>query len=137
MPGALDITRIRWVSDPQTSPDGRRVAFVETLFTDPPHGVSAPAWAPGGSQLGFVAKVGPRPPEGGEKSRTTRIITTLKYRYKGEGFTCDLRPHVFVVARNAFARNLQLLVLSFTAGFSRAGSSATATGFGPRARSGP
>ena len=29
-----DITRIVWVSDPQISPDGRRVAFVATTLSE-------------------------------------------------------------------------------------------------------
>ena len=29
-----DITRISWVSDPQISPDARRVAFVATTLSD-------------------------------------------------------------------------------------------------------
>jgi dipeptidyl aminopeptidase/acylaminoacyl peptidase len=165
-----DILRIRWVSDPQISPDGRRVAFVVTMLseerdeylsnvwivdvaggeprrfttgpgrdtaprwspdgawlaflaardprakpqlhvmpadggepvrlTDMSHGVSAPAWAPDGSRLAFVARVGPAPPEGPEKSRPARVITTVKYRFNGEGFIHDRPPHVFVVGRD-------------------------------------
>jgi dipeptidyl aminopeptidase/acylaminoacyl peptidase len=174
----LDITRIRWVSDPQISPDGRRVVFVQTVLseerdeylsalwvvdvaggeprrfhtgpgrdtaprwspdgkwlafvsereakakpqllvmpadggestrlTDLPHGVSAPAWAPTSSHLAFVAKVGPAPPEGPEKSKPARVITTVKYRFNGEGFIHDHRSHVFVVARDGGAPPRQL-----------------------------
>ena len=170
-----DITRIRWVSDPRISPDGRRVAFVVTVLseerdeylsniwvvgtaggeprrfttgpgrdtaprwspdgawlaflsereakakpqlhvmpadggepvrlTDLPHGVSAPSWAPESARLAFVARVGPAPGEGPEKSKPARVISTVKYRFNGEGFVHDRRPHVFVVAREGGAPN--------------------------------
>ena len=72
-----DITRIRWVSDPRISPDGRRVAFVVTMlseerdeylsniwmvdtaggeprrFTTGPGRDTAPRWSPDGAWLAF------------------------------------------------------------------------------------
>jgi dipeptidyl aminopeptidase/acylaminoacyl peptidase len=75
-----DITRIRFISDPQLSPDGRRVAFVVTTlsedqdeylsniwvvdtaggeprrFTTGPKRDTAPRWSPDGSQLAFVSE---------------------------------------------------------------------------------
>jgi len=170
--GPEDITRIVWVSDPQISPDGRRVAFVATTLseekdqylsqiwlvdtaggaprrftagprrdteprwspdgsrlafvsereakkkgqlyvmpadggeptplTDLTNGVTNPVWAPDGTRLAFVSRVGgwqePESEEEKQKSRPPRVITSLKYRYNGEGFTYDRRPHVFVVA---------------------------------------
>jgi dipeptidyl aminopeptidase/acylaminoacyl peptidase len=167
-----DITRIVWVSDPQISPDGRRVAFVATTlseekdqylsriwmvdtaggaprrFTAGPrrdteprwspdgsrlafvsereakkkgqlyvmpadggeptplsdlkNGVTNPVWSPDGTRIGFVSRVGgwqePESEEEKEKSRPPRVITSLKYRYNGEGFTYDRRPHLFVVS---------------------------------------
>jgi dipeptidyl aminopeptidase/acylaminoacyl peptidase len=75
-----DITRIRFVSDPQLSPDGRRVAFVVTVlseeqdrylsniwtvdtaggeprrFTTGPKRDTAPRWSPDGTRLAFVSE---------------------------------------------------------------------------------
>src|ERR671922_1943322 len=79
-----DITRIRFVSDPQLSPDGRRVAFVVTMlsedqdeylsniwvvdtaggephrFTTGPKRDTAPRWSPDGSRLAFVSERVPK-----------------------------------------------------------------------------
>lgn len=167
-----DITRIRFVSDPQLSPDGRQVAFVVTMlseeqdqylsniwvidvtgseprrFTTGPkrdaaprwspdgarlafvsertakqkpqlyvmptaggeancltnlqNGVSSPVWSPNGTRLAFVSRVGgwqePEEEEERRKSKPVRVITTLKYKFNGAGFTYDRRPHLFVVA---------------------------------------
>jgi len=106
---------------PRWSPDGARLAFVSereaekkgqlyvmparggepTRLTDLRHGVSAPQWSPDGARLAFVARVGgwsePESEEEKAKSRPPRVITTLKYRFNGEGFTYDRRGHVFVV----------------------------------------
>jgi dipeptidyl aminopeptidase/acylaminoacyl peptidase len=169
-----DLTRIRFLSDAQISPDGRRVAFVVTTLdeerdeylshvwvvetaggaprrftagpkrdsaprwspdgrflaflseregpkkrqlhvmpadggepsrlTDLPHGVADPVWSPDGTRLAFVARVGgwiePEDDKERRKSRPIRVITTVKYRYNGEGFVYDRRPHLFVVARD-------------------------------------
>ena len=108
--------------DPRWSPDGTRLAFVSeregkkkgqlyvmpadggepTRLSDERHGVADPVWSPDGSRLAFVARVGgyhpPEREEDKQKSRPARVITTLKYRYNGEGFTYDRRRHVFVVA---------------------------------------
>ena len=75
-----DITRIIWVSDPQISPDGRRVAFVATTlseqkdeylsqiwmadaaggalrrFTAGPKRDTEPRWSPDGRRLAFVSE---------------------------------------------------------------------------------
>jgi dipeptidyl aminopeptidase/acylaminoacyl peptidase len=167
-----DITRIRFGSDPQLSPDGRRVAFVVTMlceeqdeylsniwvvdttggeprrFTTGPKRDTAPRWSPDGTRLAFVSERVPKqqaqlyvmPADGGEpmrltdlrngvvnpvwapdstrlafvsrvggwqepedeaerqKSKPARVITSLKYKYNGEGFTYDRRPHIFVVS---------------------------------------
>ena len=71
-------------------------------LTDLPHGVSAPAWAPDSARLAFVSRVGGpgrRPAKAPEKSKPARIISHVKYRFNGEGFIYDRRPHVFVIAR--------------------------------------
>ncbi len=169
---AEDLTRILFVTDPQISPDGRRIAFVVTsmcderdeylsniwivdaaggaprrftagprrdveprwspdgtrlaflserapkdklqLYVMPADGgeptkltaldnsVGGPVWSPDGSRLAFVSAVGgQREPESEEerrKSRPARVITSVKYRFNGEGFVYDRRPHVFVVS---------------------------------------
>jgi dipeptidyl aminopeptidase/acylaminoacyl peptidase len=172
---AQDLTRLRGVSDPQISPDGRRVAFVVTTaseerdeylsniwvvvadggeprrFTTGPMRDTHPRWSPDGRWLAFASDRGPKkksqlyvmPVDGGEaiqltdlatgfyaqwgiawspdstrlafvarvggwqepereeeraKSRPARVISTLKYRFEGIGFTHDSRPHIFVVA---------------------------------------
>ena len=170
-----DLLRIRFVSDPQISPDGRRIAFVVTTvsaaedaylsniwlvdtaagaeprrFTTGPWRDHAPRWSPEGDRIAFVSerergkpgqlhvipadggeptrltsfqngvdalwgpvwssdgrrlaitsRVGgwhePERPEDRGKSKPPRIITSLKQRMDGEGFTFDRRPHVFVV----------------------------------------
>ena len=107
---------------PRWSPDGGRLAFVSERegkkkgqlhvipaaggepirLTDLRHGVSAPVWSPDGTRLAFVARVGgwvePESEEEKRKSRPPRVITTLKYRFNGEGFTYDRRPQIFTVA---------------------------------------
>jgi len=166
-----DLTRIQFVSDPQLSPDGRRIAFVVTSlseerdeylaniwivdttggtprrFTAGPRRDIEPRWSPDGTRLAFLSERAPKdklqlyvmPADGGEptkltalengvgsvawspdgsrlacvspvggqrepdseeekrKSRPARVITSVKYRFNGEGFTYDRRPHVFVV----------------------------------------
>src|SRR2546426_2186286 len=58
-------------------------------------------WRRVGVRLAFVSPVGgQREPESEEekrKSRAARVITSVKYRFNGEGFIYDRRPHVFVV----------------------------------------
>ncbi|HEU5188052.1 MAG TPA: S9 family peptidase [Methylomirabilota bacterium] len=106
---------------PRWSPDGARLAFVserergkkgqlmvmpveggEALaLTQLRNGVAAPAWSPDGTRLAFVSRVGgwqePESEEERKKSRPARVVTTLKYRFNGEGFIHDRPTHVFVV----------------------------------------
>jgi len=110
---------------PRWSPDGSRLAFISereakkkgqlyvmpaaggepVRLTDLRNGVSAPEWSPDGTRLTFVARVGgwqePESEEEKRKSKPPRVITTMKYRFNGEGFTYDRRPHVFVVAEGS------------------------------------
>ena len=79
-----DLTRLRFVSDPQLSPDGRRVAFVVTTlseerdeylsniwvvdveggeprrFTAGRGATPAPRWSPDGRRLAFLSEREPR-----------------------------------------------------------------------------
>jgi dipeptidyl aminopeptidase/acylaminoacyl peptidase len=172
-----DLTRIQFVTDPQLSPDGRRIAFVVTSlseerdeylaniwivettggtprrFTAGPRRDIEPRWSPDGTRLAFLSERAPKdklqlyvmPADGGEpakltalehgvggvawspdgvrlacvsavggqrepdseeekrKSRPARVITSVKYRFDGGGFTYDRRPHVFVVATDGSA----------------------------------
>jgi dipeptidyl aminopeptidase/acylaminoacyl peptidase len=107
---------------PRWSPDGTRLAFVSEReakkkgqlyvmpvtggepmrLTDLRHGVSAAEWSPDGARLAFVSRVGgwvePESEEEKQKSRPPHVVTTLKYRFNGEGFTYDRRPQIFTVA---------------------------------------
>jgi len=172
-----DLTRILFVTDPQVSPDGRRIAFVVTSlsderdeylsniwivdaaggaprrFTAGPRRDIEPRWSPDGAQLAFLSERAPKdklqlyvmPADGGEptkltalengvgsiawspegsrlafvsavggqrepdseeekrKSRPARVITAVKYRFNGEGFVYDRRPHVFMVSTSSSA----------------------------------
>ena len=108
--------------EPRWSPDGARLAFLSerapkdklqlyvmpadggepTRLTTLENGAGSVAWSPDGSRLAFVSAVGgPREPDSEEekrKSRPARVITSVKYRFNGEGFIYDRRPHVFVVS---------------------------------------
>ena len=103
-------------TSPRWSPDGSRLAFISERepgkkgqlhvmpagggeairLTDLRHGLSAPEWSPDGTRLAFAARVGGPPEpvseEDKRKSKPPRVITTMKYRFNGEGFTYDRRP---------------------------------------------
>ena len=108
-------------TSPRWSPDGARLAFVSerergkkgqlmvmpveggeaVALTQLRAGVAAPAWSPDGTRLAFISRVGgwqePESEEERRKSRPARVITTLKYRFNGEGFIHDRPTHAFVV----------------------------------------
>jgi dipeptidyl aminopeptidase/acylaminoacyl peptidase len=121
-------TRFTWSdardSTPRWSPDGSRLAFLSTrsggkaqLFvidarggearelTSIAEGVSSPVWSPDGSRIALVARVPPERTDNGSappsKNPPARVITALKYRANGEGFTYDRRRHIFVVEPEA------------------------------------
>ena len=107
--------------EPRWSPDGTQLAFLSErapkdklqLYLMPAdggepakltaldNGVTSVVWSPDGRRLAFLSPVGgEREPESEEekrKSRPPRVITSVKYRFNGEGFIYDRRPHVFVV----------------------------------------
>ena len=107
---------------PRWSPDGSRLAFLSergddkrpqlyvlpldggepTRLTSLKDGASDAEWSPDGTRLVFTSRVGgyEEPTDEAEKRRSkpARVISTLKYKYNGEGFTYDRRRHVFVVA---------------------------------------
>ncbi len=113
--------------EPRWSPDGTRLAFLSerapkdklqlyvmpadggepTKLTALENGVGSVAWSPDGARLAFVSAVGgQREPESEEekrKSRPARVITSVKYRFNGEGFIYDRRAHVFVVSTDGGA----------------------------------
>src|SRR5882724_817787 len=108
--------------EPRWSADGTRLAFLSerapkdklqlyvmpadggepTKLTALENGASSIAWAPDGTRLAFVSPVGgqkePESEEEKRKSRPARVITSVKYRFNGEGFIYDRRPHVLVVS---------------------------------------
>src|SRR5207249_2075723 len=113
--------------EPRWSRDGTRLAFLSerapkdklqlyvmpadggepTKLTALENGVGSIAWSPEGSRLAFVSAVGgQREPDSEEekrKSRPARVITAVKYRFNGEGFVYDRRPHVFMVSTDGSA----------------------------------
>ena len=107
---------------PRWSPDGAWLAFVSEreakqkaqLYVMPAHGgepvrltdlangVAHPVWSPDSTRLALVSRVGgwqePQDEAERQKSKPARVITALKYKYNGEAFTYDRRPHIFVVS---------------------------------------
>ena len=118
---ARPLTHGHQASAPAFSPDGRWLAFLAAepqgkpqvhvmpaaggaprTLTDHHLGAGAPVWSPDSRRLAYTARV----PEAGRygtdedvsaAAEAPRLITTLKYRMDGVGFTNDRRSHVFVV----------------------------------------
>ena len=108
-------------SAPRWSPDGTRLAFLSDRdggkaqvyvidvtggearkLSAISEGAGAPAWSPDGTRLVSVVRTGGEEQgslQSSRKSKTppARLITVLKYRYNGEGFTYDRRRHLFVI----------------------------------------
>jgi Tol biopolymer transport system component len=108
-------------SAPRWSPDGTRLAFLsdrdggkaQVYVLDVnggearqlgtiPEGAGAPVWSPDGTRLVSVVRTGDEEQgstQDSHKPKTppARLITVLKYRYNGEGFTYDRRRHLFVI----------------------------------------
>jgi dipeptidyl aminopeptidase/acylaminoacyl peptidase len=67
-----------------------------------PQGAGAPVWSPDGTRLVTVVRTGGEDQgstQNSHKPKTppARLITVLKYRSNGEGFTYDRRRHLFVI----------------------------------------
>jgi dipeptidyl aminopeptidase/acylaminoacyl peptidase len=107
-------------TSPRWSPGGTNLAFLSNrsggkpqLFvidvnggeprelTSLAEGAGGPVWSPDSRRIAFAARV-PDVAENSEvetkkpKNPPARVITTLKYRANGEGFTYDRRRHIFV-----------------------------------------
>ncbi len=107
---------------PRWSPDGTQLAFVSArqpdqkpqlyvmpanggepvCLTDLANGVDDLVWSPDSTRLAFTARVGgwqePDDEDERHKSKPARVITTMKYKFNGEGFVYDRRRHLFVVS---------------------------------------
>jgi dipeptidyl aminopeptidase/acylaminoacyl peptidase len=102
--------------EPRWSPDGTQLAFTSDResgaqlylmsatggearkLTAIPQGVGNPVWSPDGSRIVVTVRTGGN--EGEDKKPKTvpaRVITELKHKYNGDGFTFDRRRHLFVV----------------------------------------
>ncbi|MGY5883501.1 S9 family peptidase [Modestobacter lacusdianchii] len=108
-------------SAPVFSPDGRWLAYLAAepkgspqlhvlpvaggtarTLTDHHLGAGVPVWSPDSRRIAYTARVPEEGRYGTEDdvppaAEAPRLITTLKYRADGVGFTNDRRPHVFVV----------------------------------------
>lgn len=127
-------------SSPRWSADGRWLAFLSNRdgdknqvwvmptgggearqLTKLRNGAGSIAWSPDSRRIAFTSRVSTHPDEepddgeqasvngsrkdGANRNRTdeqkktarARVVTELKYKLNGEGFTYDRRPHIFVV----------------------------------------
>ena len=113
-------------SDPQWSPDGKRIAYVakgeptgsqiyvrwmdaEGATTQISHLSDAPSgleWSPDGKTLAFTMNVPvkdtwriamPTPPKGAKWTEAPKVVTRLNYRSDRVGYTDDFYRHIFVI----------------------------------------
>jgi dipeptidyl aminopeptidase/acylaminoacyl peptidase len=114
------LTRGHTDTAPVVSPDGRWVAFVRRsagarpqvhlveaaggepfAVTAEPAGASEPQFSPDGSRIAYLARLadeGRYVAEGDARSEAPRLITTLRYREDGLGYSRDRHRRLFVVA---------------------------------------
>ncbi|MFO8060612.1 MAG: S9 family peptidase [Bacillota bacterium] len=114
----LPFTRGRRDRHPRWSPDGRRLAFLSDRggkkhqvwvipagggearqLTEVKGGVREFCWSPDGSRIAFAAPVSERELTGceSETDDDVQIITRMRYKLNGEGFTYDRFSHLFVI----------------------------------------
>jgi dipeptidyl aminopeptidase/acylaminoacyl peptidase len=101
---SLDGTRLAFLSDRE---GGKAQVYVIDItggearkLTAISQGAGVPVWSPDGTRLVTVVRTGGEDDVSQRdkpKTPPARLITKLKYRANGEGFTYDRRRHLFVV----------------------------------------
>ncbi|HET7026204.1 MAG TPA: S9 family peptidase [Candidatus Limnocylindrales bacterium] len=133
------------VSDPQWSPDGRRLAYVRedaiwlveadgsrsTLVTDHPAGSSMPRWSPDGRTIAFVSRrrgwsqvwlaAAPtprrgRPPTGEPKQPEARVLTPAGVDVEDFDWSRDGRRIAFMAQREPDLATSQISVVDVATG---------------------